>query len=94
MTYGRGTVAYRVDVLTATEFRQTRINFSSISPPAYGPVGRWNAARQHHADIQQLPSGEWIAAIDGDRVPSGAIVTNWLRAGFIVAGLPHDGCRF
>eukprot|EP00884_Botryococcus_braunii_P015683 jgi/Botrbrau1/2799/Bobra.0125s0011.2 len=35
---------------------------------------RWNAVRQHHADVQQLSSGDWVAAIDADRLPSGAIV--------------------
>jgi hypothetical protein len=27
--------------------------------------------RYHHMDAQQLASGGWIAAMDGDRVPSG-----------------------
>ena len=31
------------------------------------------SARHHHIDVQQLPSGEWIAAIDGDSVGSGAV---------------------
>lgn len=81
-------MAYRVDELTPTTFRQSRVNVPGISPPQYGTKYRWNAARQHHVDVQQLPSGEWVAAIDADRVPSGAILANWLRSLAILLGMP------
>lgn len=85
-TYGKGIVAYRVDKLSPTEFKQTRVDIPGISPAPYGTKYQWNAARQHHVDVQQLPSGTWVAAVDADRVPSGAVAKNWLRASALVLG--------
>lgn len=31
----------------------------------------WNCKRYHHLNPHQLTSGEWVAVVDADRVPSG-----------------------
>ncbi|KFM24944.1 Exostosin-2 [Auxenochlorella protothecoides] len=67
--YGQGLVAYRVDVLTPTEFRQTRV------PLEFGAAGKhgmraWNGARHHHLDAHQVcwwagcsvPGWEWVGS--------------------------------
>ncbi|GAB4815338.1 hypothetical protein N2152v2_002384 [Parachlorella kessleri] len=81
-TYGHKLVAYEVTKLTPTEFKQEPARLALAGPAS--SIGdedklRWNSARQHHIDVQQLPSGEWVAAVDGDRVPSGAISRELLR---------------
>lgn len=40
----------------------------------------WDSRRRHHVDVQQLPSGGWIAVMDGDRLPSGVISGTLWRA--------------
>lgn len=68
-TYGRRVRGFKVEVLTIDEYKEVEIPLGLIEPTK----GRnaWNGVRHHHLDVQQLSSGEWVAVMDGDRVPSG-----------------------
>ncbi|KAJ8759137.1 hypothetical protein K2173_004144 [Erythroxylum novogranatense] len=68
-TYGRRVRVFKVDVLTKDDYKEVEIPLGFEE----SRKGRnaWNGARYHHLDVQQLNSGEWIAVMDGDRVPSG-----------------------
>lgn len=68
-TYGRRVRIFKVEVLTEDEYKEVEVPLGLREPNK----GRnsWNGARQHHLDVQQLSSGEWIGVMDGDRVPSG-----------------------
>ncbi|KAG6391512.1 hypothetical protein SASPL_149268 [Salvia splendens] len=68
-TYGRKTRLFKIEALTTDEFKEVNVPFS-LEDSNKG-VNSWNGARSHHLDVQQLSSGEWIAVVDGDRVPSG-----------------------
>ncbi|CAI9759790.1 unnamed protein product [Fraxinus pennsylvanica] len=68
-TYGRRVRVFRVEVLTTDEFKEVEVP-SGIEESSKGR-NAWNGSRNHHLDVQQLSSGEWIAVLDGDRVPSG-----------------------
>lgn len=68
-------VAFHVTKLTPSEFEEVEIELGVGRPGSTlggsrAPKPSWNSERQHHIDVQQLPSGEWVAALDGDRVPS------------------------
>lgn len=75
-TYGRRVRVFKVEVLTKDEYREVEVplNFGRSDK------GRnaWNGARYHHLDVQQLGSGEWVAVMDGDRVPSGDPVRRFI----------------
>ncbi|KAI4346442.1 hypothetical protein L6164_007337 [Bauhinia variegata] len=68
-TYGRRVRVFKIEVLTTKEYKEIEVPSGFIEPNK----GRnaWNGARYHHLDAQQLPSGDWIGVMDGDRVPSG-----------------------
>ncbi|KAK4754551.1 hypothetical protein SAY87_002655 [Trapa incisa] len=68
-TYGRRVRVFKVEVLSKDEYKETEVSLG-IEEPTKGR-NAWNGARYHHIDAQQLPSGKWIAVMDGDRVPSG-----------------------
>ncbi|KAL8533238.1 hypothetical protein ACS0TY_009571 [Phlomoides rotata] len=68
-TYGHRTRVFKVTVLTTSEFKEVEVSLE-IGKSDKGR-NAWNGARGHHIDAQQLSSGEWIAVLDGDRVPSG-----------------------
>ncbi|KAJ6835471.1 glycosyltransferase family protein 64 protein C5 [Iris pallida] len=68
-TYGRRIRAFKVTVLTTDKYEEVEVPLG-IEEPKKGR-NAWNGARYHHLDAQQLPSGEWIGVVDGDRVPSG-----------------------
>lgn len=78
-------MAYEVTRLSPTEFEQHVVphNISGLGPQA--KAGSWAAQRHHHIDAQQLPSGEWIAAVDGDSVPSAPISQRAIWTGVRVA---------
>eukprot|EP00887_Chlorella_sp_A99_P007508 scaffold2.g7508.t1 len=79
-TYGHALAALEVTKLSPTEFEQRRVAHNISGLPARPALkGAWNAARHHHADALRLPSGEWVAALDGDSVPSGPISSRVLR---------------
>ncbi|XP_059628397.1 glucosamine inositolphosphorylceramide transferase 1 [Cornus florida] len=75
-TYGRRVRVFKVEVLTTNEFKEVEVPLG-LEEPNKGP-NAWNGARYHHLDVQQLSSGEWIAVMDGDRVPSGDIVRRFI----------------
>lgn len=76
LTYGGAVRAFRIDALSPDEFAETEVSW--FGPPKKG--GKlWNGVRHHHVDVQRLPSGDWIAAVDGDHVPSGAKSRVFLR---------------
>lgn len=68
-TYGQRIRAYKVERLSEEEFREVPVKLG-IEESKKGR-NAWNGIRYHHLDAQQLPSGDWIAVMDGDRVPSG-----------------------
>ncbi|CAI9091238.1 OLC1v1026210C5 [Oldenlandia corymbosa var. corymbosa] len=68
-TYGRRIRVFKVEILTRDEFKEVEVSLGTQEPTK----GRnaWNGARNHHLDVQQLSSGQWVGVLDGDRVPSG-----------------------
>lgn len=68
-TYGEKIRIFHVEVLTTERFQEVEVPFY-IEEWKRGP-NSWNGVRYHHLDAQKLPSGEWIALMDGDRVVSG-----------------------
>lgn len=68
-TYGHKIRVFKVDVLTTDEFKEVEV-YLGVEKLGKG-INTWNGARSHHLDLQQLPSGKWIAFMDGDRVVSG-----------------------
>lgn len=79
-TYGHRIRVFRVEALTPNEFREVEVPFN-VEQSLKGR-NSWNGARNHHLDAQQLPSGKWIAVMDGDMVPSGD-ATHRFVLGFI-----------
>ncbi|CAK9159604.1 unnamed protein product [Ilex paraguariensis] len=75
-TYGRRIRVFKVEVLTINEFKEVEVPLG-IEEPTKGRKA-WNGARNHHFDVQQLSSGDWIAVLDGDRVPSGEAVRQFI----------------
>jgi hypothetical protein len=76
-TYGGSVRAFRIDVLSAYAYAESEV--PSGFPPQKKGGKLWNGVRHHHVDVQMLPSGDWIAAVDGDHVPSGAKSRVFLR---------------
>nr|GMC47673.1 glycosyltransferase family protein 64 protein C5-like [Ipomoea batatas] len=70
-TYGRRVRLFKIEVLTTHEFKETEVSLG-VKESLKGQ-NAWNGARSHHLDAQQLSTGEWIAVMDGDRVPSGDV---------------------
>ncbi|CAN6457151.1 unnamed protein product [Victoria cruziana] len=68
-TYGRRIRVYKVETLTIDKYKEVEVPLG-IEESKKGR-NAWNGRRYHHLDAQQLPSGDWIAVMDGDRVPSG-----------------------
>jgi len=68
-TYGRRVRLFKVMVLTTEKFEEIEVPLGIEEPKKGRNV--WNGARYHHLDAQMLPSGKWVAVMDGDRVPSG-----------------------
>lgn len=68
-TYGRRVHAFKIEKLTFEDYREIEVPLG-IEESRKGR-NSWNGERYHHIDVQQLPSGDWIAVMDGDRIPSG-----------------------
>lgn len=68
-TYGRRVRVFKVEKLSIEDYKEVEVPLG-IDESKKGR-NAWNGARHHHLDAQQLPSGDWIAVMDGDRVPSG-----------------------
>lgn len=75
-TYGKRVRVFKMEVLNTEEYKEIEVPFNFVEPDK----GRnsWNGARYHHLDVQQLPSGGWVAVMDGDRVPSGDLVRRFV----------------
>ncbi|KAL8538755.1 hypothetical protein ACS0TY_000676 [Phlomoides rotata] len=83
-TYGRKTRVFKVEILTIDEFKEVEVPLG-IEESMKGK-NAWNGARNHHLDVQQLGTGDWIAVLDGDRVPSGDKIHRFvLGSGSILA---------
>ncbi|KAL6005903.1 Glucosamine inositolphosphorylceramide transferase 1 [Asimina triloba] len=68
-TFGQRIHIFKVEMLTIEDYREVPVP-SGIEESKKGR-NAWNGFRYHHADIQQLPTGNWISVMDGDRVASG-----------------------
>jgi hypothetical protein len=74
-SYGRHLRAFHVITLTTDEFWEVEVPLG-IEESKKGR-NAWNGLRYHHMDVQQLPSGNWIAVMDGDRVPSSDLLIKY-----------------
>ncbi|GFQ07582.1 glycosyltransferase family protein 64 protein c5 [Phtheirospermum japonicum] len=68
-TYGHRTRVFKVEILTINDYKEVEVPLDLEE--SFKGRNAWNGARSHHLDVQRLSSGEWIAVVDGDRVPSG-----------------------
>ncbi|XP_020531678.1 glycosyltransferase family protein 64 protein C5 [Amborella trichopoda] len=68
-TYGHRVRLFKVELLSPDKFQEVEV-LLGIEESKKGR-NAWNGLRYHHLDVQQLPSGDYIAVMDGDRVPSG-----------------------
>ncbi|KAK6136124.1 hypothetical protein DH2020_030140 [Rehmannia glutinosa] len=75
-TYGHRTRVFKVEILTANEFKEAEVQLG-LEESIKG-INSWNGARNHHLDVQQLGSGEWIAVLDGDRISSGDVIRQFV----------------
>ncbi|XP_015941198.1 glucosamine inositolphosphorylceramide transferase 1 [Arachis duranensis] len=75
-TYGRRVRVFKIETLTPDEYKEVEVPSGFVEPKK----GRnaWNGARYHHLDVQQLPSGDWVGVMDGDRVPSGDSIRRFM----------------
>jgi hypothetical protein len=62
--YGSGVLAFRIDELTKTSFKETMIE----KPFIEGSETGWNSIGMHHADVHQLGEIQWIVVVDGQGV--------------------------
>lgn len=60
--YGESVVGHRIDALTPSDFRETRLESGALLAPS--GIG-WNAARMHTLDAHEVGDSEWIACVDG-----------------------------
>ncbi|AED90753.1 Glucosamine inositolphosphorylceramide transferase 1 [Arabidopsis thaliana] len=67
--YGKRIRVSKIEVLSKEEYREVEVPFS-LEASRKGK-NSWNGVRQHHFDVKQLSSGEFIGLVDGDRVTSG-----------------------
>lgn len=74
--FGHGIRVFRVETLTADEFKEVEIPFA-IEESSKGR-NAWDGIRKHHLDVQKLSSGKWIAVLDGDRVSSGDVMHRFI----------------
>lgn len=89
-TYGRNVAAFRIDVLSPTEFDQTRIKFTSRRTKQ--GIGAWNGVRRHHIDALQLGDGSWLAVMDGDWQESNPLSKPFVRRAVGVGLAWTAGC--
>lgn len=67
--YGKRIRIFKIEVISKEEYREVEVPFSLGA--SHKGKNSWNGVRQHHFDVKQLSSGEFIALVDGDRVTSG-----------------------
>jgi hypothetical protein len=58
--YGTSVFVFKIDELTRTSFKETRLEKPLIKA---GKTG-WNCIGMHHADVHQMGDNHWIAAVD------------------------------
>ncbi|KAF7811589.1 glycosyltransferase family protein 64 protein C5 [Senna tora] len=75
-TYGKRVRVFMIQVLNSEEYKEIEVPFNIFEPDKGS--NSWNGARYHHLDVQQLPSGDWVAVMDGDRVYSGDLVQRFV----------------
>ncbi|XP_021749988.1 glycosyltransferase family protein 64 protein C5-like [Chenopodium quinoa] len=75
-TYGKRIRTFKVEILTEDDYKEVEVP-SGFKESKKGR-NAWNGVRHHHLDAQQLGPGEWIAVMDGDRVPSGDSVDRFI----------------
>ena len=62
--YGSSVRAFEIRELTPDSYSEVEIDRSPIlQASGHG----WNAAGMHHIDAHQLPTGKWLACVDGTR---------------------------
>ena len=70
-SYGRRLRAFRVDQLSRDHYEEDEI---LLSPELRAQGRGWNAEGMHHIDAHRLPSGRWVASVDGcRRIPAGFV---------------------
>ncbi|CAL9086892.1 unnamed protein product [Musa acuminata var. zebrina] len=75
-TYGQRIRLFNVKVLAKDEYEEVEVPLG-LDEPQKGS-NAWNGARYHHLDVQRLTLDQWVAVMDGDRVPSGDVVRRLL----------------
>ncbi len=65
--YGKRVRAFEITELTATSFRERPL----APDPLFQPTGNaWRFNGMHHVSPLQLDNGRWIAAVDGNGIPT------------------------
>lgn len=59
-TYGNAVRAFKITVLTATDYAEKPVEKPLVQASSAG----WNAAAMHHVDAHRLNDGSWIAVVD------------------------------
>jgi hypothetical protein len=81
-----GLRVFHVVALTKEQYHEVEVPFAMETVKK----GRnaWNGFRSHHMDLHELPSGEWMALLDGDRLPAGDVAMRYtLGAGALTLTL-------
>ncbi|KAI9118694.1 hypothetical protein K1719_010139 [Acacia pycnantha] len=74
--YGRRVHIFKIEALTNDEYKEIEVPLNFVKPEK--GQNSWNGARHRHLDVQQLPSGGWVAVMDGDRVSDGDLVRRFI----------------
>ncbi|CAH2074162.1 unnamed protein product [Thlaspi arvense] len=67
--YGKKIRMFKIELLSKEEYREVEVPFALEM--SHKGKNSWNGVRQHHFDVRQLSTGEYIGLVDGDRVTSG-----------------------
>ena len=76
-TYGCRLRVFHVVTLTKEKFHEVEVQFTVGE--VFKGRNAWNGFQSHHMDLHQLPSGEWMALMDGDRLPAGDLAMRYTR---------------
>lgn len=75
-TYGRQVHIFKIEALSEEEYKEIEVPLNIVEPVK--GKNAWNGARHHHLDVHQLPSGGWVAVMDGDHVHDGHLVRRFV----------------
>lgn len=64
LVYGQRLRALRIEALTEDGYQESDTRTEAVLGPGRA---QWNAGGMHHMDAHELPSGDWIACVDGWR---------------------------